>query len=273
MAERSDIEWTDATFNPWWGCTKVSPACTNCYAAVLAPRYGHDVWGPKAARRKLSDTHWRGPLGWNAKAKAAGERRRVFCASMADVFEDRHDLDGERERLWTLIEQTPHLDWQLLTKRPQHISDMVPWGENWPTNVWIGTTVENQAMAKERLPHLVELPAAVRFISAEPLFSKLNLRRWIGDIDWVITGGESGVRARVPNPAWFQNLRDQCIEAEVPFFFKQWGEWAPYRRKAGSDARIEQALDGTAMQRVGKKKAGRRLDRRIWSQYPVARRR
>ena len=155
MARNSSIEWTHHTFNPWWGCSRVSPACDNCYAEVWAHRLGQDLWEPSAARRFFGDNHWREPLRWNAEAENEQRRARVFCASMADVFEWRADLNEQRVRLWWLIEQTPNLDWLLLTKRPQHICRMVPWNENWPENVWVGTTVENQRLADVRLPLLL----------------------------------------------------------------------------------------------------------------------
>lgn len=143
MGENSKIEWTHHTFNTWWGCVKVSPACDNCYAESLSKRFG-DHWGPKAEYRTFSDKHWNEPLRWNRAAEKAGERHRVFCASMADVFDNRAP-EGARERLWALIRQTPHLDWLLLTKRPQNIAEMLPedWGDGYP-NVWLGVTVENQ---------------------------------------------------------------------------------------------------------------------------------
>jgi protein gp37 len=134
---------------------------------------GQKLWGPRATRRFFGDAHWLEPRKWNDEAKLHGERVRVFCASMADVFEERRDLDPSRERLWGLIEETTQLDWLLLTKRPERVAHMAPWKANWPKNVWIGSTVgstvEDQKSAEERLPHLARLPAAIRFISAEPL--------------------------------------------------------------------------------------------------------
>src|SRR5690606_14674702 len=132
MAKDSKIEWTHHTFNPWWGCAKVSPACKYCYAETWAKRIGSHVWGASAPSRFFTDKHWQDPLRWDAEAAERGERRRVFCASMADVFERRKELNEPRERLWKLIEETPHLDWLLLTKRPQNIALMAPWGEDWP---------------------------------------------------------------------------------------------------------------------------------------------
>src|SRR5262249_16578930 len=161
------------TFNPWWGCIKVSAACDNCYAELWAKRMGHQLWGRDSSRRFFGETHWREPLVWNQEAQEAGRRERVFCASMADVFERRGELNNERLKLWTLIENTPNLDWLLLTKRPQNIHKIVPWGRDWPANVWVGTTVENQAEAEKRLPALLKTPAAVRFLSCEPLLGPL----------------------------------------------------------------------------------------------------
>lgn len=254
MGEVSAIEWTDATFNPWWGCTKVSPACRNCYAETWAKRTGFSVWGDRAERRTFSPSHWAEPVRWNAKAEREGRRMRVFCASMADVFEDAPGLDEQRAKLWPLIEATTSLDWLLLTKRPENIRRMVPWGLRPPMNVWLGTTVENQEYADERVPHLVDAPANVRFLSCEPLLGLVTLRQWAIDLDWVIVGGETGAGARPMDPAWARSLRDQCQEIGLWFHFKQWGDH-----------------DETGA-RVGKKAAGRVLDGRTWDeiarQYP-----
>jgi len=271
VGKNSKIEWTNHTFNPWWGCVKVSPACKFCYAEAWAKRLGESVWGPKAERRFFGPKHWAEPLKWDREASAAGVRRRVFCASMADVFEDRPELTYWRASLWTLIDQTPNLDWLLLTKRAEKIAELSPWGNNWPRNVWLGTTVENQDAAEERLPHLLRTPAMIRFISAEPLLGPVDLSAWIAGLDWVITGGESGPRARPSSPAWFRDLLAQCVLASVPFHFKQWGDWAP-----GQDllrtarVRTEAAPDGTEMIRVGKKAAGRALDGATWDGLPSA---
>lgn len=145
MGSETGISWTDHTFNPIWGCAHVSPGCVHCYAESFARRTGHDVWGAKSERRLFGPVYWRQPLTWNAHAEAAGVRERVFCASMADVFEDHPVWDTERPRLWELIDRTPWLDWQILTKRPENIPGMLPalWGDGRP-NVWLGVSAENQ---------------------------------------------------------------------------------------------------------------------------------
>ena len=274
MGKNSRIEWTDHTFNPWWGCTKVSAACKNCYAEAWSKRVGQKVWGVKADRRFFGDKHWSEPLKWNFEAGVMGQRLRVFCASMADVFEDRPELNLWREKLWTLIEATPQLDWLLLTKRPELVTRFVRWGADWPHNVWLGTTVEDQDSADARLAHLSEVPATIRFISAEPLLGSLNIRPWLGStIDWVITGGESGPKARPSSPSWFRELLSQCMAARVPFHFKQWGDWVPGHSFNHPAMRVEttrEADDGTVMFRVGKKAAGRLLDGAMWDGLPKA---
>jgi protein gp37 len=271
MAKNSRIEWTTHTFNPWWGCVKISPACKHCYAESWAKRVGQNVWGVGADRRFFGDKHWSEPLKWNADATASRKRARVFCASMADVFEDREGLDVWRERLWDLIDKTPSLDWLLLTKRPEFVKKRVPWKKNWPANVWLGTTVENQEWAKERLPILATIPARVRFISAEPLLGPLDITKWSSAIDWVITGGESGAKARPSSPSWFRDLLNQCMEAEIPFHFKQWGDWGPGQGINLAKARSAAAADGTTMVRLGKKMTGRILDGSTWDGLPKAR--
>lgn len=271
MAKNSRIEWTNHTFNPWWGCVKVSPACKHCYAESWSKRVGQNVWGVGSPRRFFGDKHWNEPLRWNAAAELAGKRARVFCASMADVFEDRRDLDVWRERLWGLIAATPWLDWLLLTKRPEAVMRLAPWNDSWPENVWLGTTVEDQRRALERLPVLENIPAVVRFISAEPLLDAIDLAPWLHSLDWVITGGESGSKARPSSPSWFLALMNQCMAADVAFHFKQWGDWAPGDGIALAKVRAEKADDGTTMLRVGKKVAGRLLDGSTWDELPTVR--
>lgn len=314
MAENSAIEWTDHTFNPWWGCTRVSPACNHCYAETLAKRFGTG-WGDKADRKFFGDKHWNDPLRWNRSAERSGVRARVFCASMADVFEARPELAEQRMRLWNLIDNTPMLDWLLLTKRPENVRDMVPTGwlteygmpaemgggrvGNWPANAWVGTTVENQRYADERIPHLLEVPAPVLFLSCEPLLGPLDLSRYLpGDracwdgpeprtIGWVIAGGESGRGARPMHPEWARDLRDAATAAGVAFLFKQWGDWQPladwrdptatHAIRSDSGHVVEIAPMGertfadefwSALRRPGKKSAGRELDGRTWDGLP-----
>lgn len=206
-------------------------------------------------RRRTSAANWREPPKWNRLALEAGVRRKVFCASMADVFEDRTELAPWRADLFALIEATPALDWLLLTKRPENVAAMVParWmAAGFPQHVWMGASVEHQDAVEERVPHLVALPARVRFLSMEPLLGRVSLLRhmlpasWVPPrIHWVIVGGESGAGARPMAPEWAQSLRDQCLFARVSFFFKQWG--------------------GT-----NKKAAGRLLDGREWNGMPLS---
>lgn len=222
MADTTEISWTDSTFNPWWGCSKVGPGCDHCYAEALDHRTGGDHWGPRKTPRAMSEDNWRKPARWNRQAEANGTRRRVFCGSMCD-WADKNAPDGQRERLWDLIRSTPGLDWQLLTKRAPNIAGCLPadWGTGYE-NVWCGVTVEDRKHGLPRIQHLLSVPARVRFLSVEPLLED------IGDIDltgisWVIVGGESGPAARPMDAAWVESIRRQCQAAGVAFFFKQWG--------------------------------------------------
>jgi protein gp37 len=274
MAENSPIEWTDHTFNPWWGCTKVSPGCKHCYAETWANRYGHNVWGPTRSRRFFSESHWRQPHKWHQDALATGERARVFCASMADVFEDHPDIAAERDRLWSLITETPMLDWLLLTKRPENMRKFAPWDGAWPSQVWAMTSVENQEMADKRLPLLLDVPAVVRGLSVEPLIGPVDLRPWLAEVQWVIVGGESGPKSRPMHPSWVRDLRDQCLAADVPFFFKQWGNWIPVPTAVGGETLVRVIPGEThphdqLMKRQSKKAAGRTLDGRVWNELPL----
>jgi protein gp37 len=270
MAKDSKIEWTHHTFNPWWGCTKVSAACKHCYAEAWAKRVGSAVWGAKAPRRFFSDAHWRQPLAWDQEARAAGSRRRVFCASMADVFEPRADLEPWRNRLWALIEATPSLDWLVLTKRPERAAMVAPWAGQWPRNVWLGATVESQRWAERRISALAECGAHVRFLSCEPLLAPLDLRPWLGDVvHWVIAGGESGPRPRPSHPRWIRDLRDQCVAVRVPFLFKQWGSWTPLNgHRLDRASRAIRLSSGETMIRLNKTAAGRVLDGEVWDGVP-----
>lgn len=280
MAENSKIEWTDHTFNPWMGCTKVSPACANCYAERdFDHRYGKVKWGPTGTRVLTSDANWQKPLQWNRTAESLGVRYRVFCASLADVFEDwtgpihnsrgkllnqnleeasnadMHNdelltMDSVRRSMFDLIDRTPNLDWLLLTKRPENIRRM--WHGNRRENVWLGASVESA----DYLHRIDSLKAtwlcSVLFLSCEPVVGPMpTLGEHIDGIDWVITGGESGPSARPADPDWFRSIRDQCAAHDVPFHFKQWGEFDEHQV------------------RVGKKNAGRMLDGETHDGLPV----
>jgi len=280
--QNSKIEWTDHTFNPWWGCIRVSPGCEHCYAETLAHRYGHAVWGPAKTtpRREMSENYWKQPIKWNAAAMQAGTRARVFCASMADVFEDHPQLPPIRARLWDLIETTPMLDWLLLTKRPENFRAFLPSGfrSQPPPNVWLGTSVENQQLADKRIPYLLDVPAVVRFLSCEPLLGPLDLDAYLyphfaaddprheprrNGVEWVIVGGESGPGARPMHPDWARSLRDQAQAAGVPFLFKQHGEYLPRSQMIPgvhcSEGEQRDQPDGSFI-RLGKYAAGRLLD-------------
>lgn len=239
MGKETAISWCDHTFNPWWGCAKVSPACTNCYAETFSKRIGLKVWGIESERRFFGDDHWDEPGRWNRAAAKAGVRRRVFCASMADVFEDRDELGNTREYLWGIIEATPMLDWLLLTKRPENMREMLPsdWLECERPNVWFGTTVENQEYADLRIPYLLRVPARVRFLSIEPMLGPIKFKIHHWPLHWVIAGGESGAKHRPSDPDWFRSLRDQCIDAGVAFHFKQWGGLHPKANGCELDGR------------------------------------
>lgn len=246
--ENSKIQWCHHTFNPWRGCTKVSPGCTHCYAETLSKRNPQTlgVWGPQGTRVIAAESYWRQPLKWDREAKAAGERRRVFCASLADVFEDRGDLLDPRARLFQLIKDTPNLDWLLLTKRPENILPMCygafTWrnpnhiqqnegdGRRWafPRNVWLGASVENQEYADERRKAFQKVrgslgTAVPLFVSYEPALGAVNWDGW-EFIDWMIVGGESGGSAREFDVDWGRRSRRWCRRNDVAFFMKQMGD-------------------------------------------------
>jgi protein gp37 len=289
MAENTGISWTDATFNPWIGCTKISPGCDNCYAAQQDKfrSWTPEGWG--GPRKRTSVANWRQPVKWNAARFwqcACGWRgespigecgscgrhasmkeacRRVFCSSLADVFDNEVPVEWRRD-LFQLIANTPNLDWLLLTKRignATRMMDEIAWNPvgpagNWQPmpNVWLGATVVNQEEADRDIPKLLATPARVRFLSMEPLLGPVDITEHLwgrpkpchdcpkdieclcgftrrgfftsdAKLDWVIVGGESGPHSRPMHPAWARSLRDQCAAAGVPFHFKQWGEWAP----------------------------------------------
>jgi protein gp37 len=314
VADKTAIEWTDATWSPWEGCTGISPGCDHCYAEAMNKwlRKGEN-WGPGAPRREYSEAHWRKPLQWNAKAAAAGKRMRVF-PSVCDPFDNEVD-PAWRARFFALISCTPHLDWLLLTKRIGNVAKMIeaPGMQKCglPDNVWLGATVVNQEEADRDIPKLLATRARVRFLSIEPMLGPVNLDAALleccgdleyvdmgcygsrpeccgepvarGVLDWVICGGESGRGARPMSIQWARSLRDQCAAADVPFLFKQWGEWAPAGfhpagepgRFAFGDYEHDPAVfhrvdfyprqfdkfgSRCTLERVGKKTAGRLLD-------------
>lgn len=201
MAENSKISWTDHTFNAWIGCTKVGPGCDLCYAAALdsARRWENTThWGPGVPRKVMADEYWRQPYTWNRKAEAARQPTRVFCSSLADVF-DNEAPEGQRARLWRVIEETPWLDWILVTKRIGNAVKMIPqsWHNGYPPNVWLLATIVNQQEAERDLDKLFAEPAYVRGVSYEPALGYVNWRPWLKPgnyaygIDWLIIGGES----------------------------------------------------------------------------------
>ena len=250
MAEKTGISWCDSTFNIAWGCVRVSEACRFCYAEALSKRFGFDIWGADKPRRIFGEKHWQEPLKWNRIAEHEGRRHRVFCSSMADVFEDHPTIAQERKKLWPLIRQTPNLDWLLLTKRADNIIGCLPddWGAGWP-NVWLGVTAENQEWFDKRVGALWYLKQKYRdtvmFVSCEPLLGSIDAEwavesielqeRSIEDggaiysspIDWLIVGGESGPNHRPLNLDHVRSLRDQCVAAGVAFHFKQIGGLRP----------------------------------------------
>jgi len=326
--EKTNIEWCDSTFNPWIGCTKVGPGCDNCYAeAMMDGRLKQVNWGSGQSRRKTSSNNWKLPKQWNKKKflecqgcgwrgdkpdtgrqgglthgiescplcdgfELVPARRRVFCASLADVFDNEAPIEW-RADLFALISNTPSLDWLLLTKRIGNVRNMVPlpWLTKWPPNVWMGATVVNQDEAQRDIPKLLNVPAKIRFLSIEPILGEIDLTKiertqspgYFGDclqwyhrpfsdrynkwqgIDWVIVGGESGPRARPMHPSWVRSLRDQCVAADVPFLFKQWGEFAPNWFNDDSGQKIP---DSEWIDRIGKRNAGRQLDGCTWNQFP-----
>lgn len=248
MGDTTGIGWTDSTFNPWIGCAKVSPGCAHCYAETMVTgRMGRPgTWGEDGIRQRTSAGNWRKPLQWEKLAESFqaehGHRQRVFCASLADVFEPRPELEAWRSDLYDLIEQTPSLDWQILTKRPDYACEWL--GDYYAPNVWMGTSVENTRFTW-RVDWLRQIPAAVRFVSAEPLLGSLFDRKRsrtaqlapyavqdrapidLFGIQWVIAGGESGPGHRPFDPDHARELRDACVAERIPFFFKQHGGATP----------------------------------------------
>lgn len=252
MGDKTGIGWTDRTWNCWQGCTKVSPACKHCYMFRDKYRFGQDpttvirskpqtfnlpmaMYGPRST--KGTPGEWKWPDG-----------DRVFTCSWSDWF--HKDADEWRDDAWAIVKQRPGLIFQILTKRPERIAAHLPadWGDGYP-NVWLGATVENQKYADERIPLLTAIPAAVRFISYEPALGPIT---GLDGLDWVISGGESGPKARPSDPAWHRAARDECNRLGIPFFFKQWGAYDEHGVRRGTAA------------------TGKVLDGKRWCEFPNA---
>lgn len=307
---KTAIGWTHGpngepgfTFNPWIGCFEISPACDHCYAREYAKRFNLAEWGPTTPRRRTSAANWKLPLKWNAEAKRLGVRYRVFCASLADVFDNAVPAEWRTE-LAALIAQTPHLDWLILTKRIGNVLPMCAndelLAEVISNRVWLGATICNQEEADRDIWKLLEVQSKVKFLSMEPLLGAVDLRsvRWkrsdhyidtlrpgpltgssgqiVKGIDWVIVGAESGgAHARPMHPNWARSLRDQCEAAGTPYFFKQWGNWAPLEQLPatvdgpGDHGKEFSFDDGTKVEFFRKDVAGRMLDGFEYSGSPL----
>jgi protein gp37 len=271
MGDNTEISWTDSTFNPWIGCTNVSPGCDNCYAEALANRYRWAKWG-NHNRKRTSSENWKKPVRWNGDGpqfkRDHGHRHRVFCASLADVFDNQVKPSWRRDP-FALIRDCHDLDWQLLTKRPQNILKMLPadWGSGYP-NVWLGTTTEDEKRYRQRWSILARIPATIRFISYEPAVGALGrIDLGVGCVpDWIIVGGESGPKARAMDPQWARSVRDQCQALGIAFFHKQWGT---YRSNPAVWSGAPEA-DARALDPPSNGKGGARLDGRLYRQFPEA---
>jgi protein gp37 len=257
--KESKIEWTDHTFNPWIGCTKVSAGCANCYAETLMDtRYGRVRWGKGNPRSRTSESYWRQPMSWQRNAANLTAPQRVFCASLADVFDNEAPAEWLHELFW-LITQTHSLRWLLLTKRPENIirrikevsvrrSSKVPTWDLWADwesayglpNVWLGVSAEDQQRYDERVGELMTIPARIRFVSAEPLLGPIVMGP--PSPHWIIVGGESGPGARPMDADWVRALRDESQQRHVAFFFKQWGGVDKHATGRWLDDRLHNAL-------------------------------
>ena len=265
MSDRSRIEWTDATWSPIVGCKAVSSGCDHCYAAREAsgrlshlPAYaGLAENGVFTGEVRLLPERLNQPLRWR-------KPRRIFVNSMSDLFHP--DVpDGFVAEVFDVMVQAPQHTFQILTKRPQRMARWVlrSWRRPILPNVWLGTSIEEDRYTF-RANYLRDTPAAVRFLSLEPLLGPLPSLD-LTDIDWVIVGGESGPGARPMHASWVRDIRDRCVTAGIPFLFKQWGEWAPDCARL-NDGTWEDADE--SMTRVGRKWAGRSLDGKVWDEYP-----
>lgn len=299
------IEWAEKTWNPITGCTKISPGCANCYAERmskrLAGRCGYDKDNPFQVTLHVDRLDE--PLKWR-------KPQMVFVCSMGDLFHELVPFPQIKE-IWNIMAKAQKHTFLVLTKRSKRMLEFTQWmagadhisTAEWPRNVWLGVTAENQEKANERIPILLQIPAAKRFVSVEPMLGSVDLEDWFessqfcnacgsvqletddtscrrcGDIrtrpgknglDWVICGGETGPGARPMHPDWARSLRDQCVSAGVPFFFKQQGEWGytPYGNRKGMNPYESIRLNGDLLFRCGKKFAGRNLDGREWNERP-----
>jgi protein gp37 len=278
MGSQTRISWANRTFNPWEGCTAISPACDGCYAAARDRRlHGGRHWQPDGPRLAHVEQYWDNLRLWQRDAAQRGERQRVFVGSLCDIFEQRRDLPLQslRERLWRTIPNTPDLIYMLTTKRPENIPFCVPmtWRSCPPANVWIIVTVEMQEYvwrieaARDAMPHV-----RVVGVSAEPLLGRLDLDQPLskGWVQWIIAGGESGARPRITEYDWVAHLRDQAVHKGIPFHFKQWGEWMPLVQIEQHQEPLipDKAERSRGFVLLGAGKTGRMLDSREWLEVP-----
>lgn len=272
MGRDSKIEWTDHTFNLWWGCVEQGPECDHCYARELAKRFGFDVWGKDAPRRYFGEKHLQQLFQWNRAAEAAGERKRVFVQSMGDICEiGRDEFNLARVRFFEAVEQCQALDFLLLTKLPQNFERVLPtsWKENPRSNV-VGMVTCGHPSSVWRIQQLLATPFWRRGVSMEPLLARCAPTD-LFLLDWVIVGGESGHAARPMHAQWAREVRDRCSAAGVPFFFKQWGEWLGEMQDGALADEVEnkeQVINASDSPiRVGKARAGNRLDGRVYQEF------
>jgi len=288
------ILWTDKTWNPIVGCSKISPGCKNCYAERMAKRL--KAMGRPEYQEVVDENGWTGktvfvkerlkiPYGWEKPQK-------IFVGSMTDLFHESVKTQWIDRIFETMVNKAPQHTYQILTKRPEQMLEylrrprLYGYGLGsrvYAKNIWIGVTVENQEQADKRIPILLQIPSAVRFVSIEPMLGEIDLRAYIhgglfadpreigrfySPLDWVICGGESGPGARPIqiHPEWVRGLRDQCQGAGVPFFFKQWGKWGFAER----GEKYHDWRDDIGFRKIGKQKAGRILDGRTWDEFPTA---
>ncbi|WP_428398224.1 DUF5131 family protein [Marinobacter salarius] len=303
MSQKTGIEWTEATWNPIRGCSRVSDGCRNCYAETVAKRFSGPgqpyegliaKGGQWSGKVSVIDHKMDEPLRW-------AKPRMIFVNSMSDLFHESVDFETIY-RIMLVMQKAQHHTFQVLTKRPKRMLQFFDWwggeckrsmAEVMP-NLWLGVSVEDQKTADERIPLLLETPATIRWVSAEPLLGPVVLqglaagesmeydecRQYLceegpkenpyrdnaGRLNWIVVGGESGSGARPMHPDWARSLRDQCVKAGVPYLFKQWGEWLPDNQ----NSEMSGPFDPNGAIRVGKKSAGRNLDGRKWDQFPEA---